>query len=168
VSVYVDALFWHDKRNVEGHEWCHMKADSVDELHAFARLIGRNRCWFHRDHYDLTPSFREKAIQQGAISLDRASWVRQFPRNGRSHQGATMTTKATQGIPWRYDFENMPKDGVNDCLVWLACDSVFVVRWESDPWPPCFRRTGGYPVYDDRISAWCPINPPESGDKEKG
>ena len=70
MSVYVDPLFEADRRNAEGFEWCHMIADSLDELHTMAAQIGRNRCWFHRgDHYDLTPSFRQKAVAAGAIEL---------------------------------------------------------------------------------------------------
>ncbi len=77
MSIYVDPLFEHPKRNAEGFEWCHMRADSIDELHEFARLIGRNRCWFHKgDHYDLTPSSRERAVTEGAIELTALEFSR--------------------------------------------------------------------------------------------
>jgi FMN phosphatase YigB (HAD superfamily) len=81
MPVYVDSLFVADRRNAEGFEWCHMFADSLDELHAMAKTIGRNRCWFHRgDHYDLTPSFRAKAIAAGATEL---TWRQVVPLRPR-------------------------------------------------------------------------------------
>lgn len=47
--------------------WCHMTADTKDELHAFAAKIGRKRCWFHKgNHYDLTEKFRSIAVSMGA------------------------------------------------------------------------------------------------------
>lgn len=45
----------------------HLIADSREELHAFAASIGLKRCWFHRDHYDLTSQAkRVTAIAAGA------------------------------------------------------------------------------------------------------
>ena len=75
VSVYVDPLF-EAKANAEGCEWCHMGADTVEEIHAFAAKIWRRRCWFEGlrrgcPHYDLTPSFRVKAVVAGAIEVSR-------------------------------------------------------------------------------------------------
>lgn len=70
MAIYIDPLFYAPRRNAEGWDWCHMRADSIVELHEFAAKIGRKRCWFHRgDHYDLTPSFRLKAVEAGAIEL---------------------------------------------------------------------------------------------------
>lgn len=77
MSVYVDPLINYGAgdeaprcfRNVES---CHMYADTLDELHAFARKIGLQRSWFqnHRflPHYDLIASKRGIAIAFGAIS----------------------------------------------------------------------------------------------------
>jgi hypothetical protein len=60
------------------NESCHMWADTVEELHAFASRIGLRRAWFQMSrgarrlpHYDLNPSRRAKAIAAGAIELDR-------------------------------------------------------------------------------------------------
>lgn len=76
MAVVVDGLMDYGKRNAEGTEWCHMMADSLDELHAMAEKIGRKRCWFHRgNHYDLTPSFRAKAIAAGAVALEGEEFV---------------------------------------------------------------------------------------------
>ena len=47
--------------------WCHMVSDtSFDELHAFAAALGIPRERFQRDHYDLPPILRARAVAQGA------------------------------------------------------------------------------------------------------
>jgi hypothetical protein len=69
--IYVDQLVFQKKNGKK--LYCHMLADSIDELHAFACLIGRKRCWFHKSsylHYDLDEAFRVLAIQAGAIEID--------------------------------------------------------------------------------------------------
>lgn len=54
-----------------GNQWCHMTADNLDELHALADKIGLQRRWFQAKsnvpHYDLTPTYRAKAIEAGAV-----------------------------------------------------------------------------------------------------
>ncbi|BCO29787.1 hypothetical protein MIZ03_4711 [Rhodoferax lithotrophicus] len=67
MSVYVDSvnILW---RNAY---WCHMLADSLEELHLFAKHLGVKRHWFHRNasypHYDITREMRDYAINQGAL-----------------------------------------------------------------------------------------------------
>lgn len=63
---------------------CHMIADTVEELHAFARRLGLRRGWFQATswpHYDLTPARRAKAVTLGAVektsrelALMRRAW----------------------------------------------------------------------------------------------
>lgn len=74
MAVYVDpAVFpWH------GARWCHLTADSEDELHAFARRLGLRRRWFHSrpsrpwaDHYDLAEPTRREAVGLGAREITR-------------------------------------------------------------------------------------------------
>lgn len=70
MSVYVDdsMIAWRGKR------WCHLQADTLEELHAFAERLGLKREWFQPgkqpwlDHYDVTANKRGKAIDLGAIS----------------------------------------------------------------------------------------------------
>ena len=71
MSILVDqALIRH-----RGRAWCHMVAESVEELHSFAAKLGLKREWFqHRTlypHYDLTESVRRKAIALGAVESDK-------------------------------------------------------------------------------------------------
>ena len=71
MALYVDFA----NVSFRGDRWCHLLADSLDELHEFASLIGVSRCWFHRNasypHYDITVRTRQTAIVRGAIPSDR-------------------------------------------------------------------------------------------------
>jgi hypothetical protein len=52
-----------------GHLWCHLVGDDLDELHAFAVRIGLKREWFQGDHYDLIPRRRKHAVRIGALEV---------------------------------------------------------------------------------------------------
>ncbi|MBV1790366.1 DUF4031 domain-containing protein [Marinobacterium sp. D7] len=71
MAVYVDSEEIHSK----GRVWCHLVADSLDELHSFAARLGLERRWFQSEsfypHYDVTLSVRYRAVQLGAINADR-------------------------------------------------------------------------------------------------
>lgn len=75
MAVYVDeeGIRWR------GREWCHLVADSLDELHTFAAKLGLRRSWFqaktHYPHYDVTTSVRLRAIALGARNADRETIV---------------------------------------------------------------------------------------------
>lgn len=85
--VYVDDLieygpaFYRDAQTARtgsrnGDLWCHLYADSEEELHAFAARIGMKRAWFQRSrrgtpHYDLVPRRRARAVELGAQELTR-------------------------------------------------------------------------------------------------
>lgn len=75
MAIYVDNMRIKHK----GKEWCHLMADSLDELHDFALYIGVKRCWFHRTatypHYDVTAEIRTKAISYGAVPSERAKII---------------------------------------------------------------------------------------------
>ena len=63
-----------------GRQSCHLTADSLDELHAFALRIGLKRAWFQdhpsAPHYDLTPSRRAKALAAGAVFVSSRDQAR--------------------------------------------------------------------------------------------
>jgi len=53
---------------------CHMLADTEEELHTFAFALGLKREWFQplsTPHYDLSLERRRRALQLGAIEIDR-------------------------------------------------------------------------------------------------
>lgn len=74
---------------------CHLVADSVTELHAFAGRLGLLRAWFQDHdlpHYDLTASKRKLAVCMGAIELTDEQAVKKWKairgaRNGGCRHG---------------------------------------------------------------------------------
>lgn len=75
MAVYVDneQIPWRGKR------WCHLVADSLDELHRFAAHLGLKRTWFQDKasypHYDVTLPVRERALRLGAVDGDRRTII---------------------------------------------------------------------------------------------
>ncbi|MBP0635183.1 DUF4031 domain-containing protein [Cupriavidus sp. AcVe19-6a] len=75
MAVYVDnaRIAWR------GRQWCHLVADSLDELHRFAISLGLRRGWFQAQaslpHYDVTVEVRDVALSRGALAADRRTLV---------------------------------------------------------------------------------------------
>ena len=74
MGVYVDDAIWPWR----GRRWCHLVADTEEELHAFGDRLGLQRKWFQQradrpwqDHYDLHETARDVAIALGAQPI---SW----------------------------------------------------------------------------------------------
>lgn len=75
--VYVDALREYPAALIKraarhhGRRWCHLTADTTDELHTFALRLGLKLASFQDDHrhphYDLTPAKRALALKLGAV-----------------------------------------------------------------------------------------------------
>ena len=83
MSVYVDPMFNHG--GSETFRWkrsCHMYADTLEELHVMADLIGMKRSWFQDSpslqHYDLVESRRIVAVKNGAVEHDRRQSVEKW------------------------------------------------------------------------------------------
>lgn len=79
MTVYVDDMFMkatvpNGARSVTG-EWCHMQADTREELDAMADKIGLRRSWIQypdddvKRHYDVTRPKRAAAVAAGAIEV---------------------------------------------------------------------------------------------------
>lgn len=62
MTVYVDNM----RARVGRLILCHMIADSEDELHKMASLIGVARRWYQDDHYDICLAKRAIAVSAGA------------------------------------------------------------------------------------------------------
>ena len=64
MAVYVDDAIWH----WQGRKWCHLLADSEEELHRFAFSLGIYRSSYQgpprtsKPHYDLTAWERAAAL----------------------------------------------------------------------------------------------------------
>lgn len=74
MPVYVDPLFDHGEKG----QWSHLTGEPLEELHAFANRLGLHRAWFQPrsiPHYDIPPIVRDRAIQLGAIPLERKPFL---------------------------------------------------------------------------------------------
>jgi hypothetical protein len=65
MAVYVDSMQARLGRFIV----CHMLADTEDELHAMADLIGMPRRHYQGDHYDISLALRAIAVSFGAIEI---------------------------------------------------------------------------------------------------
>lgn len=90
--IYIDNLIRYkpNQRTL----YCHMMTDGeIEELHEFAQAIGLKKCWFQshpaHPHYDISQRYRNKAIQNGAISVSGkelvvlCSYLFKGKRNGK-------------------------------------------------------------------------------------
>lgn len=88
MSVYVDDVFIPAKIKNWNTTWCHMTADTQEELHLFAEKIGLKKSYFQdpltKDsflpvkpgsiasrfwHYDVTANKRQSALKKGALAV---------------------------------------------------------------------------------------------------
>lgn len=74
MAVYVDAVRDYPDAGLRHTAYCHLLADSRDELHAFADRLGVPRRFFQdhpwRWHHDLPATLRPRALELGAVELD--------------------------------------------------------------------------------------------------
>lgn len=83
MAVYVDPLINYGMPSKAScfnrKPSCHLYADSLEELHHFARMIGLKSQWFqdnpHLKHYDLTAGKRALAVANGAIQHSKSDAV---------------------------------------------------------------------------------------------
>lgn len=75
MTVYVD----NERIPWRGKLWCHLVADSLDELHQFACRVGLKRAWFQDNasypHYDVTMSVRDRALALGALPARKRQMI---------------------------------------------------------------------------------------------
>lgn len=101
MAVYVDDYFKPAKVKNGNRwvtaEWCHLQADTREELDAMADAIGLRRSWIQfpenpvKRHYDVTRPRRAAAVALGAIEigmLDLARMRSQWRRELEAQQPA--------------------------------------------------------------------------------
>ncbi len=82
MTVYVDRPLWR----FAGRKWCHLLADSPEELHGFAARLGITRLSYQgppktsAPHYDITGLERSRALALGAVACGREEIVAVFRR----------------------------------------------------------------------------------------
>ena len=101
MTVYVDdsRLAWR------GRNWCHLVADSVAELHAFAAQLGlRPECFQDRTmypHYDVTVSVQQRALALGAQVGDKKTIVACAKRLRTELSSQAFHARSLTGLPQR-------------------------------------------------------------------
>jgi hypothetical protein len=82
VTVYVDELRAHNPptKRWPYDQFCHLLADTLEELHTFAGKLQMRRSWFQPHdrlpHYDLTPNRRAMAVKAGAVEVKARDFLR--------------------------------------------------------------------------------------------
>lgn len=70
---------------------CHLVADSLEELHAFAARLGLRRSWFQDrqdlPHYDITQNKRRVALKLGAQEISHRELVGRMHAARESRRG---------------------------------------------------------------------------------
>lgn len=98
MAVYVDEILdWTpiaQARGLRHTHWCHLTADTEQELHAFAARLGLRRSWYQRKgpndvgwHYDIVPSKRAQAVRLGAREVDHGFIAQLMDQRRRERDG---------------------------------------------------------------------------------
>lgn len=106
MTVYVDDMFRlaavpNGGRSVVG-EWCHMQADTREELDAMADKIGLRRSWIQypgtwKEHYDVTRPRRAAAIAAGAVPVGMLELARIRKQWREDHKPSNPSSGGTDG-----------------------------------------------------------------------
>ena len=84
--IYVDDMFKYPMGQFRRMKMSHMIADTDDELHLMAVLIGVERRWFQGDHYDISMTKRDLAVQHGAIEITLKQCAMMAALRRRGHE----------------------------------------------------------------------------------
>jgi Protein of unknown function (DUF4031) len=89
MAVYVDEAIWQRR----GRRFCHLVADSPEELAEFAARLGLRRAWLQtkpgrpwKDHYDLPSWARDEAVRLGAVELGMREMGAHLARHRAAHR----------------------------------------------------------------------------------
>jgi len=110
MAVYVDPAIW-ERWN---RRWCHLLADSTDELHTFAAGLGLKRSRFQSkpgrpwiDHYDIDEDRRREAVALGATEI---TWREVGEQTARKRASALAERQYAAGATTSSTATNPPSD----------------------------------------------------------
>jgi hypothetical protein len=99
MTVYVDDPVWQRR----GRRFCHLVADSAEELEQFGARLGLRRAWLQttpgrpwKDHYDLPAWARDEAIRLGALELTMREMGAHLARRRAAHRQELARAAGTQ------------------------------------------------------------------------
>jgi hypothetical protein len=99
MAVYVDEPVWQRR----GRRFCHLVADSPEELAEFAARLGLRRAWLQakpgrpwKDHYDLPAWARAEAVRLGAVELTMHEMGAHLARCRAAHRQELARRAGTQ------------------------------------------------------------------------
>ena len=76
--------------------WGHLVSDaSLEELHDFARQLGKRRIGFQGDHYDVSRVEHARALQAGAVGVDSRELMRRLRKAGLRDRSKKPSWKVT-------------------------------------------------------------------------
>lgn len=105
MAVYVDELqVWPNAWGPFLEGLCHLAADTLDELHAFASRLGMKHEWFQpgrgrHPHYDLVKSRRDLAVKLGAQEVSGRDLIGVRRRDAQSSQARSHGALCAS-LPW--------------------------------------------------------------------
>ena len=112
MTVYVDDMYLYEMGKFGRMKMSHMIADTDEELHSMAKLIGVSKRWWQSpestsgSHYDICLSKRQLAIKLEAIPISlKECACMNFRRKITGELGSP-----SDAIAWR-------KEYVKDCIV---------------------------------------------------
>lgn len=100
MSIFLDTASYQFK----GELWCHMMTDgTTDELLNFAKQLGLRPNWIQKkntpyEHFDLSPSIREKAVTIGAIEISSKEMVKHCIRKRQAVQAIVPLPKVDDNL----------------------------------------------------------------------
>lgn len=102
MTVYVDDMFRPAKVGRFEAKWCHLTADTPEELLEFAKKLGLRPAWIQypgtwKEHFDVTMTVRRKAVEFGAIEVGMGEGVKAMRRRWEERTAAH--TKVTDNEP---------------------------------------------------------------------
>lgn len=98
MAVYVDDMYRFPIGRLGRMKMSHMIADSTEELLEMADRIGLNRRWLQdsgssREHFDVSLSFREKAVAAGAVEISMRELANMIRNRLRTHHPSEPTNE---------------------------------------------------------------------------
>lgn len=111
MAVYVD-----DARIQMGRmKMCHMLADTTDELLAMATKIGLSHRHLQasgepNEHFDVSVSYRAKAVREGAIEIDSRGLVKLIRKKRSAAAGAEGAVRAVEPADAEMQADPEPED----------------------------------------------------------